>query len=75
MIPESHTAGWFSEYIALLHDPAHILFEITLTIVFDFLIVYVGYKVVFKKIIIPRLRKEIHEEIDREHELTHEGSQ
>jgi hypothetical protein len=75
MIPESHTASWFSEYIAMLHDPAHILFEITLTIIFDFLIVYVGYKVVVKRFILPRLRKEIHAEIDREHELTHEDSQ
>lgn len=66
------TDQWFSEYVALLHDPAHILFELTLMAVFDFLIGYVGYKVVFKRLILPRLRREIHEEIDREHDVSHE---
>lgn len=67
-----NNSGWFSEYLSMLHDPAHILFEITLSIVFDFFIVYIGYQVVFKKIIVPKLRKEIHEEIDREHDMTHD---
>jgi hypothetical protein len=63
---------WFREYLGMLHDPAHILFEVTISIVFDFLIIYVGYQIVVKKHIIPRLRKQIHDEIDREHDLTHE---
>lgn len=65
------TESWFSEYLELLHDPAHILFELTLMVVFDFLIGYVGYKVIIKRFILPRLRKEIHEEIDREHDVEH----
>jgi hypothetical protein len=69
---DSHTGGWFAEYIAMLHDPAHILFEVTISIIFDFMIVYVGYQILVKRFIIPRLRKEIHAEIDREHELVHE---
>lgn len=68
---EHSGGGWFSEYITLLHDPAHILFEVTTSIVFDFVIVYFGYQIIVKKFIIPRLRKQIHEEIDREHELEH----
>ena len=59
---------WLQDYIEMLHDPAHWLFEITVSIIFDFAIIYVGYQVLVKRVIIPRLRREIHEEIDREHE-------
>ena len=65
------TGNWFTDYISLLHDPAHWLFEITVSIIFDLFVVYFGYQILVKKFIIPKLRKEIHEEIDREHELTH----
>jgi hypothetical protein len=71
MITEDH-GSWFADYISLLHDPAHWLFEITVSIIFDLFVVYFGYQILVKRFIIPRLRKEIHEEIDREHELTHE---
>jgi len=69
---DSHTGGWFSEYISLLHDPSHWLFEITVQIVIDLLIIYFGYRIIWKKVILPKLRKEIHAEIDQEHNLTHE---
>lgn len=29
MLAEVSNAGWVNEYISLLHDPAHILFEFT----------------------------------------------
>lgn len=63
--------SWFDDYIGLLHDPAHILFEITISILFDFFIVYFGYNFVFKTKIVPRLRREIHKEIDDEHHVAH----
>ena len=65
------TESWFSEYLHLLHDPAHILFELTLMMVVDVLIIAVGYKIMWKKVIAPKLRREIHAEIDREHDLEH----
>lgn len=63
--------GWFDEYLALLQDPAHILFEITIGILFDLIIVYVGYQLIVKRLIIPRLRRDIHKEIDDEHGIKH----
>lgn len=70
---ETHTGSWFAEYISLLHDPSHWLFEITVTIVIDLVVLYFGYQLLWKKVILPKLRRDIHEEIDREHELTHEN--
>ncbi|MBC9704868.1 MAG: hypothetical protein H9W81_07810 [Enterococcus sp.] len=67
-----HTdVGFWAEFFSLLTDPAHLAFEFVFSIVFDFLIVTIIYGVVVKKVIIPRLRKSIHEEIDREHGVDH----
>jgi hypothetical protein len=63
--------GWFGEYLALLQDPAHIAFEITISILFDIFIVYLGYQLIVKRVIIPRLRHQIHQEIDAEHHVDH----
>lgn len=63
--------SWWQEFLELLVDPAHILFELVFTLVFDVLVIAVGYNILVKKIIIPRLRKEIHREIDEEHGITH----
>lgn len=70
MITEGN-GGWFADYISLLHDPSHWLFEITVTIVIDLVILYFGYQLLWKKVILPRLRRDIHEEIDRDHDLIH----
>lgn len=64
-------SDFWTEFIALLTDPAHLAFEFVFSIVFDFLIVTIIYGVIVKKVIIPRLRKSIHEEIDREHGMDH----
>lgn len=68
---EAPSGSWFDEYVGLLHDPGHILFEITFSIFFDFVIVYLGYHFFIRKIVIPRLRHEIHREIDEEHHVDH----
>ena len=65
------TGNWVDQYLQMLHDPAHWLFEVTVSIVFDLVIIYLGYQILVKRVIIPRLRKEIHAEIDREHDITH----
>lgn len=74
---DAHSHGeydFWEGFLALLTDPAHIAFEIFFTLVFDVLVVTVLYGIIVKKIIIPRLRKSIHEEIDREHGVEHEHS-
>lgn len=63
--------GFWEEFLGLLTDPAHLAFELVFTLVFDLLVVTVLYGIIVKKIIIPRLRKSIHEEIDREHGVDH----
>jgi hypothetical protein len=35
MIAETTSQSWFTEYLSLLHDPAHILLELTLILIFD----------------------------------------
>ena len=52
-------------------DPAHIMAELGWTIIQDLLIIGLLYGVVFKKVILPKLRKDIHKEIDAEHGITH----
>jgi uncharacterized membrane protein len=52
-------------------DPSHILAELGWTVIQDVLIIGVLYGVVFKKVILPRLRKDIHKEIDAEHGIEH----
>ncbi len=53
-------------------DPAHIFAELVFTVIFDGLIVAVFYNLIFKKIILTKLRKEIHKDIDEAHGTTHE---
>lgn len=68
----SHGGGdLWTEYLNLLTDPAHIMFELTISILFDLFIVYLGYQLLFKRIILPKLRRDIHREIDAEHHVQH----
>jgi hypothetical protein len=66
-----HSGDFMTDFMNLATDPAHLAFEFVFSIVFDFIIVTLLYGVVIQKIIIPRLRKSIHEEIDREHGVSH----
>lgn len=52
-------------------DPSHILAELGWTVIQDVLIIGLLYGLVFKRVILPKLRKDIHEEIDAEHGITH----
>lgn len=56
---------------AIFIDPSHILAELGWTVIQDVVIFWLLYKVVFKKHILPRLRKDIHKEIDQEHGISH----
>lgn len=52
-------------------DPNHIIAELLWTVIFDGLIVWFLYGIVFKKYLLPKLRRDIHAEIDEEHGIEH----
>lgn len=71
----SHEHGeddFWADFLSVALDPAHILAEAVFTIVFDGLFIYLGYQILFKRLILPRLRREIHEELDEEHGIIHD---
>jgi hypothetical protein len=61
----------WQNFLSVALDPAHILSELAFSVVFDGFVIAFGWGVVFKKYILPKirkdLRKEIHDEIDEEH--------
>jgi hypothetical protein len=62
-----HEETWWE----IFSDPNHIIAELLWTIIQDGLFVALLYGVVFKKMILPKLRKDIHREIDKEHGFEH----
>ena len=48
-------------------DPNHIIAELIFTVVFDGIVVWLLWGIVFKRMILPKLRRQIHQEIDEEH--------
>lgn len=66
-----HEESWLEHAWEIFTDPAHILAELGWTIIQDVLIIGVLYGVVFKRILLPKLRKDIHREIDLEHGIQH----
>lgn len=59
-------------WISILTDPNHIIAEIIINLIFDGLIIALGYGIIVKKIIFPYLRKNIHKYIDGKHNIQHE---
>ena len=55
----------------IFSDPAHIIAELGWTIIQDGLVIWLLYGIVFRRIILPKLRKDIHKEIDLEHNIDH----
>lgn len=70
---EAHeeTLPFWDEVISITFDPAHIFAEVFWQIVFDVILVAFLYGVVFKRWLLPRLRKQIHQELDGEHGIEH----
>jgi len=66
-----HEESWFDEFLGLQTDLAHWLFEIEVTLVIDFIVIFLGYQLLLKKVLIPRLRNQLHKEIDEEHHIEH----
>lgn len=56
---------FWQEYVHVAFDPAHILGELTFTLVFDFLILVLLVR--FIKGFMNSFKKELHTELDEEH--------
>jgi len=57
---------------SIFTDPSHIIAELGWTLIQDVVVIWLFYGIVFKKMILPRLRREIHQEIDEEHNISHD---
>lgn len=66
---EGHSV--WEEAWAIFTDPAHILPEIAWHLIMELVVITLLYGVLIKRVIIPRLRKDIHKEIDEAHDLKH----
>jgi hypothetical protein len=64
--------GLWEEAWSIFSDPSHIIAELGWTVIQDVLVIWLAYGLLFKKIILPRLRREIHKEIDEEHNIKHD---
>lgn len=62
----------WGEAWSIFTDPSHIIAELGWTLIQDVVVIWLFYGIVFKKMILPRLRREIHQEIDEEHNIIHE---
>lgn len=67
-----HETDFWTEVINITFDPAHIMAELFWAVIFDVIIITLLLNVVFKKYILPKLRKDIHKEIDDEHGIEHD---
>jgi len=68
---ENTAGGLLPEAWSIFTDPSHILAELAWTLIQDVVLIWLLYGTVWKKMILPRLRREIHKEIDEEHNITH----
>jgi len=59
----------------IFSDLNHIKAELGWTLVQDVIIIGLLYNIVFKRLLVPRLKRQLHEEIDREHGITHDEEQ
>jgi hypothetical protein len=52
-------------------DPNHIIAELIWTIIFDGIFIAVIYKLIIKRYLLPKIKRQIHTEIDEEHGIAH----
>ena len=83
-ISEEHSHGGHSHETSgnvlvdaweIFSDPAHFIAEIGFSLIIDFVIIFLGYQLFIKKLVIPRLRKQIHKELDQELNIDHAGGE
>lgn len=58
--------GVLQEAWEIFTDPGHFLAEVGFTLIIDFVVLFLGYQLLVKRVVIPRLRKQIHRELDTE---------
>lgn len=63
-----HSETWLD----IATDPNHIIAELVWTAIFDGIVIALFYNTIWKKLLLPRLRHDIHKEIDLEHGIDHE---
>lgn len=68
-----HTENILLDAWGIFTDPGHFIAEIWFTLVIDFLVLFLGYQLLVKRVLIPRLRKQIHRELDAELKIDHES--
>lgn len=61
------SADFLTEFGELVNSPAHWAFELMFSILFDLIVLSLLNGLLIKRVIIPRLKKTIHAEIDKEH--------
>jgi hypothetical protein len=61
----------FSEYLHIITDPAHGLAELTYSIFIDLIVFGVLWTAVWTKWLKPKLKREVHSEIDASHGYVH----
>ena len=66
---QAHEAGqpFWDEVWSIVTDPAHIFAELLWNVIFDVIVVSLLYGEIFKRVLLPRLRRDIHRAIDEEH--------
>jgi hypothetical protein len=73
---DEQTDFW-TEVWSITFDPAHMVAEVVSAIIIDVVVIALMYNIVFKKFILPRMRKtlreEIHHDIDVEHGYNHDN--
>jgi len=73
ILAEVETGNLWQDYLSVALDPAHILAELTFTIVFDGLVIALLWGVIWKQWLLPKLQKQIHHEFDEEHGIEHDA--
>lgn len=63
------SSSFWAEFGEILSSPAHWAFELLFSVLFDIIIISLFYGILIKRVIIPRLKKSLHEEIYKEHGL------
>lgn len=68
---ENETGNVWEDAWSIFTDPGHFIAELGFTIIIDFVLLFLGYQLLIKKIIIPRLKNQIHKDLDEELHLEH----
>lgn len=66
---DRQSQDFMTEFSELVSSPAHWAFELLFSVLFDIIVISIIYGIIIKKFIIPRLKKSIHEELDKEHKI------